>query len=239
MTEPDEIKLMAYADGELSPEDAAIVEAYLARSPAAAEKVARMQAARARLKSAYQAVSDGEVPARLSAILRAPTAQVVDLSAKRTAVPMRNWGLQHFGAIAASLVAGFVIAALLFAGLERGLVAERGGALVAAAALDDALTHQATADAGPIAIGVTFKDAGGAWCRTFGGEMIAGLACRDGNEWSIKTLIAADKADAAAGYRLAASATAPEILAAVEARIDGEPLDAEEEAKALRAGWRK
>lgn len=238
MSEPDDIDLMAYADGELSPEGAAIMEAYLARSPAAAEKVARMRAARARLKSAYEAISDEEAPTRLTALLK-PPAPAVDLSARRTALSARRWRPRDFGAIAASLAAGFVIAAALFAGRERGLVAERDGALLASTALDDALTRQAAADAGPVAIGVTFKDAAGAWCRTFSSGKLAGLACRENGAWSIKTLISPDDAGAGAGYRMAASATAPEIIAAVEARIEGEPLDAEEEAEALRAGWPK
>ena len=64
--------LHAYADGELSPEQRAEVEALLARDPEAARKVADWKRQRDLLKSAFDGVLDEPVPPQLSATLRQP-----------------------------------------------------------------------------------------------------------------------------------------------------------------------
>lgn len=239
MTEPDDKTLAAYVDGELPPAEAAAVEMFLARSPEAAARAKHLRAMRARLSAAYGSILTEPVPGRLRALFDASVpeeAEIVDLAARRPKPDRPAWRAQHFGAMAASLTAGFVIAAALVA--PRGdLVAGRGGALDASAALDEALERQAAATRGDIAIGVTFKDSAGAWCRTFAADNRAGLACRDDDRWSIRTLTTAPAETDAGAYRLAASLAAPEVLAAVDARIAGEPLDAEEEEEAIKSGW--
>lgn len=242
MTRPDEATLMAYADGELSPEEAKAVEAFLAGSPEDRERVEAMRKMRARLQSAYGAIAEEPVPERLARLLESAAPPVVDLAEMRAARARphpRQWGAPQFSAMAASLAAGFVVAASIFANPPSGLVVERGGALLASSALDKALTQQAAADQTEIRIGVTFRDADGAWCRTFGAEGLAGLACRAEGGWSVKSLTAPATAEDASDYRLAASPLDPAILAAVEARIEGEPLDADEERAAIDAGWEK
>jgi hypothetical protein len=232
MTEPDDLNLMAYVDGELSPEDAADVEALIARSPEAAAKAARLAATRDRLQKAYAPIADEPAPERLKLLLNAAPrgAEIVDIAARSA-----RWGAPQFGAMAASLVVGFGAATLLTA---RGdFIVERDGALYAAHALDKALARQLSGAEGPVAIGMTFKDKDGRWCRTFGADTIAGLACRAEEGWAVKTLTTPDAPSTDSGYRLAASALSDEILAAVEARIDGEPLDREEEAEVLARGW--
>lgn len=67
-------ELHAYADGELSPEQRAEVEARLARDPEAARKVADWKRQRALLKSAFGGVLDEPVPPQLAATLRAAAA---------------------------------------------------------------------------------------------------------------------------------------------------------------------
>lgn len=62
--------LHAYADGELSPEQRAEVEALLARDPEAARKLADWKRQRELLKSAFDGVLDEPVPAQLAATLR-------------------------------------------------------------------------------------------------------------------------------------------------------------------------
>ncbi|WP_374333869.1 anti-sigma factor [Aestuariivirga sp.] len=68
----DEWALHAYADGELSPEQRAEVEALMARDPEAARKVADWKRQRELLKTAFDGVLDEPVPARMSATLRRP-----------------------------------------------------------------------------------------------------------------------------------------------------------------------
>ena len=62
--------LHAYADGELSPEQRAEVEALLARDPEAARRVEGWKRQRELLKSAFDGVLDEPVPAQLAATLK-------------------------------------------------------------------------------------------------------------------------------------------------------------------------
>ena len=62
--------LHAYADGELSPEQRAEVEARIARDPEAARKLADWKHQRELLKSAFNGVLDEPVPQQLAATLR-------------------------------------------------------------------------------------------------------------------------------------------------------------------------
>ena len=68
INEHDRIAVMAYVDGELPPEDAALFEPRLAHEPALAAAVARERALRARLQSAYAPV-DEPVPQGLLDLL--------------------------------------------------------------------------------------------------------------------------------------------------------------------------
>ena len=64
---------------------------------------------------------------------------------------------------------------------------------------------------------------------------VAGLACRRGEDWTLEVLAAAPVAEGE--VRTAAAMPLP-VLQAVDAAIDGEPLDAAAEAAARDAGWR-
>ena len=94
------------------------------------------------------------------------------------------------------------------------------------------------ADARGRAVGLTFRDAEGRWCRTFqaGDAGVAGLACRDGEAWAMEAL--APFRPSGAEVRTAGADTPAAVLAAVDAVIAGETLDAETEAQARDAGWR-
>jgi hypothetical protein len=64
----------------------------------------------------------------------------------------------------------------------------------------------------------------------------AGLACREGGQWTIPVLAEAEK-EAAGGYRQAGSALPPAVLDAIDARIAGKPLDAAGEEAARARSW--
>ena len=70
----NEWALHAYADGELSAEQRAEVEALMARDPEAARKVADWKRQRELLKAAFGGVLDEPVPQQLAAALRERTA---------------------------------------------------------------------------------------------------------------------------------------------------------------------
>jgi hypothetical protein len=233
----DDEMLMAYADGELSGAEKAAVEAAIAADPALGEQVARHRALRGTLAGAFAPVLDEALPPGLAAV--GGTSNVVDLAGVRQA--RRRSLILRWGSLAAALAIG-VIGGYLATG-PRGMVATSGGALVARGALAQALETRLAAQepsdgASPVRIGLTFRDGSGAFCRSFTAARpgaVSGIACRSGGEWRLRMTVAA--APETGGYRQAGSGAA--VAEAVEAMIDGVPLDAAAEAAARDAGWQR
>ena len=250
MTISDET-LMAYADGELDAATRASVEAAMLEDPEMAKRVARHRALREAMQGAFSGVLKEPVPERLIAAARgqntAPKGAVVDLAreaARRKTFP----GPQRWqpAALAASLVLGLGLGFLAWHGSGALIQPTSGGGLVAKAALAEALSTQLSDDRSPARIamaGLSFRSKSGDYCRTFsltGADASSGLACREGNDWKIKALAASPSAATnSANFRTAASEDSPAIRAAVEASIEGEPLDHAGEIAARQAGWAK
>jgi hypothetical protein len=225
--------LIAFADGELADDARAEVERALAQDEALRARLAAHQRLRQRLSAAFDGALDEPVPARVQQAVKTPRAPapVVDLAARRAA----KWSAREWGAMAASVAAGLVLGVGLM-GAPAPMIAAEAGGLVARGALSRALDTQLATDAsGAVRIGLSFRANSGAYCRTFDltDAETAGLACRDGEAWSI-ALTAANPNQGA--VRMAGGAV--EILATVDAMIEGEPLDAEAEAAARDQGWR-
>jgi hypothetical protein len=250
MTISDET-LMAYADGELDAATRASVEAAMRADPEMAKRVARHRALREAMQGAFSGVLEEPVPERLIAAARgqnsAPKGAVVDLSLvreaarRKTASGPRRW---QPAAMAASLALGVGLGFLAWHGPGALIRPGSGGGLVATAALAEALATQLSDDRSPARVAVTglsFRSKSGEYCRTFsltGTDASSGLACREGNDWKIKALAESPRAATNSGnFRTAASADSPAIRAAVEASIDGEPLDHAGEIAARQAGW--
>lgn len=168
--------------------------------------------------------------------------------AAATVVPMRGrnerplrprWHAPVY-ALAASLA---VLAVSLWLRPDGGPVQMQGGERVArgelARGLDTALASEPAGDAA-LAIGLSFRDDEGRVCRSFvqraGGEL-AGLACREGDRWTVPVLSRVG-GSGEGELRQAASGIPPEVQAAIDARLDGEVFDAEAERAARDAGWR-
>ncbi len=157
----------------------------------------------------------------------------------RAAVPGGS-RLPQWAALAASVAIGLFVGVLLMRG-PAAPYEETAGGLVARGKLDEALTSQlASAPAGAgVRVGISFRDRGGDYCRTFHMHReapVAGLACRSGEEWKLQVLAAAT---AQQGELRPAAAMPMAVLHAVDAAIDGVPLDAAAESAARDAGWRK
>jgi hypothetical protein len=236
----DEI-LMAYADGELDLVARAEVEAAMARDPALARAVERHRAMAAKLRKAYEGILDEPLPPALAALAGdEEAAQAVELAGARgRRIGLGRWQLPGWTAIAASVLVGLLVGMLLTRSAGSPY-AESPAGLVARGELADGLESAlASAPGGSnVTIGVSFRDHDGRYCRSFTfrhGTSVAGLACRGREDWKIEVL-----ADAAAGdgeLRTAASMPVP-VLRAVDAALEGEPLDAEAEAEARATGWR-
>lgn len=192
----------------------------------------QLKAERRRLAAAFDGVLDEPVPDRLKALLAEPTPQVVDLGAVRAQRrAMSSWAA--WGGMAATLVLGTLIGMQL---TPPG-VDERGH-LVASGDIDKALSRDlASHSPDAVTVQLSFKAKDGRYCRTFSTHESAGLACRQSNgTWALQHLAAVD----ASGSRMrqAASSLPPSVLAAVDAAIDGDALNPEQELAARDAGWK-
>ena len=250
--------LLAYVDGELDAAARAEVEAALQADPQLADRVAQQRALRERLRAAYDPVLAEPMPPRLLAAAQARAApkKVVDLAAvrserhathaERVARAARSgWAWQQWGGMAACLAIGLFVGREMLA--PPADLVLRDGKLVAQGPLDRMLTQVAAADsdaAAPNHVGLTFVSKSGDYCRTFSwgarGDASAGLACRSGSGWELRTLARNASAGESTGpMRMAGSGLPEPVLRAVEAEIAGSPLDAQAERTALQSGWRK
>jgi len=146
------------------------------------------------------------------------------------------WG----GAAAACFVLGLTVGWLGQGRTPEGFAVAADGSIADAGlvrVLDRGLAAEGT-DAGGRAVGLTFRDADGRWCRTFqaGDAGVAGLACRAGEDWRMQAL--APFQPSGGEVRTASADTPAAVLAAVDALIAGDTLDAAAETRARDAGWR-
>ena len=245
--------LMAYVDDELDAAARAAVEAAMKDSPEVARRVARQQELRRQLRAAFDEVLREPVPERLvdaarrtpAGVREAPVSDLASARAQRVERQSRRWSWPEWGAIAASVALGALVSQALFSGFTAEPIVARDGRLVANDALARALSNRLSADQpldARVAMGLSFRSKDGEYCRTFvirDGRGLAGLACREGEAWSVES-VAPGEAPVARDDRYAmAGAELPLlILQAVEERIDGEPLDASGEAAARENHWR-
>ncbi|MEZ5970922.1 MAG: hypothetical protein R3C31_03860 [Hyphomonadaceae bacterium] len=228
----DTEKLIAFADGELSGAEAAEVEAALAEDPALREQLESHRQLSARLSAAFDGALTEPVPRRLTeAAQTLRQAEVIDFASRRTA----KWSFREYGAMAASIALGLVVGVGVLQP-PAPMVATAASGLEAQGALSEALNTQLAADeAGAVRIGVSFRNHDGAYCRAFdltqGGA--SGIACRDNNRWSIPLL-----SGSSTGGEVRTAGASTEVLNAVDAMIEGDPLDAAAERAARDADWR-
>jgi hypothetical protein len=243
----DEI-LMAYADDEVDADTRRQIEAAMAHDPLIAQRVAKHRKLRADLNSAFDGVLEEQIPSRLlDATAASPAAAnaslVTDLNAVRTAKRRpdgsRRWSWPEWTSIAASLLIGILAGRSALGPSESAMFATDANGIVATGELHDALTAQLSgaSDDAAVWIGLSFRTAGGAYCRTFTARSAAGFACHEGDAWKVRALSEAASNTPNAEYRMAGSELPPAILTAVEGVMEGEALDRDAEQQAQARGW--
>jgi len=231
-------QLAAYADGELSGEELARVEAAIAADPALAREVASHRLLKATLGSHFAPILDAPVPERLTQAVRGGTggggAEVVDFAAARDKRQERRSGLPRWTWAAIPALA---------ASLALAVVLTRPGAPGAgyadaqlASALDDQLVASQPAGA-QTRILLSFADKQGDLCRAFAGAAKSGIACRDDRGWRIAKTMGGGAAEMGE-YRQAGSPDAA-LMAAAQDMAAGPALDAAQEQAAKAKGWRE
>jgi anti-sigma factor RsiW len=235
--------LMAYADGELDAATRAQIEAALATDADLAQRIARQRQLRTRLQAAFDPVLEEPLPPRLlESAQRFPGAGRADNAVPLRRTPASRWSWSQWGAMAASLLLGALVAGLLLAPTGGPLIT-RDGQMLAGGTLARALTVQLAGrqppDA-PVQIGVSFRARSGLYCRSFvlrDRMALAGLACRAQGAWQVQMLAAVAAPPGTGAYRSAGSAMPPALAQSIDALIAGEPLDAQAEAAARERGW--
>ena len=251
MTVPDE-EVFAFVDGELPPEAMARIEAAMTTDPQLALRVETQRALRRLLSGAHAGVVREPPPEVLGVAAKPPPvskpAEVIAFpgakakaKAQEKAKPREPKPPKPGGAAGRGFPAWVGPAACLVIGLAIGRLAAPppvtlsgadDPAPIAAGPLARALNTQTSgASGGPIRISLSFQPASGAYCRAFqasGRSPLAGVACRDKDAWRIRAVSPAG-ADAQ---------TPAAIMAAVNAMMQGQPLDPAGEAKAKAAGWK-
>jgi hypothetical protein len=223
--------LAAYADGELDAETARAVEAEIAQKPDLQAELAAHRALRARLAAHFAPIAEKPVPEPLrQAVLAGEEPRVIDFATearkRRAPAAPGRWMRIAGPALAASLVLALVGLSLWPSGdYARGDLAET---------LDGQLVATQAADA-PVRILISFRDKQGHYCRGFAGEARSGIACRDDSGWRLHRLYEGS-APASTEFQQAGSA---ELMAAIQNMAAGPALDAEDEARAARLGWRQ
>src|SRR5438270_2011209 len=229
----DEDKFFAWLDGELAPPEAAEMEAKVAGDPKLQRLAEQHRALGAQLRGAFDPIAAAPVPERLQAALR-PPAQVIDFAAAKRARSMPT--LAQWTAMAATRAIGIFVGTRVPQGTDAP-VQVQGGKLYAAASLNQALDIElASAPAGGVRIGLTYRDQGGEICRSFTAVAGSGVACRSGGRWQMKGLFAAPEGQGS-GYRMAAGMD-PNLAALVDSTMTGEPFDAAQEKAARDRRWK-
>jgi len=237
----DQQTIMAYVDGECDAVTAKRIEKAMASDAMLAEQIGRERALRGKLAAHYAPVLSEEIPDRLTAMLASAAAPGVDHSfAARKADQIhakrqgRGFGIVQWGAMAATLALGIVVGQYGLGGGSDSPFAQQGGALIASGTLEHALDKQlasAQPDDSDYRIGLTFRAKAGNICRSFTGEAVSGIGCREGENWKmVNTLPGGAQGD----YRQASSSALNAIAA--EMMTDA-PVDADTERTLRDSGW--
>jgi hypothetical protein len=238
----DDTEIYAYVDGELDAEAAARLEADSREDAALATRIATQRELKARLHAELDPILGEPIPQRLRDALAgaAPGAAVTPIGAARRSAGGAAWSSREWLAVAATLVVGVVVGMFASRGSGDLPFATDPGGLVAAGYLDTALSTQLAGTAAQDSaaqIGLSFRAAGGEYCRTFALRTgTGGLACRREQRWSIE-LLDGTVEPGTDGFRPASSALSPAMLSAIDALGAGEPLTEGEERQQLAAGW--
>lgn len=233
--------LMAFADGELDLVARAEIGSSIDRDGVAARAVARHRAIAAAVRAAYEGVLDEPLPPALAALAGDEEAALAAAAQPRAGARLGapTWRLPAWSTVAIGLLVGLLAGVLLFRGANSPYVESPAG-LVADGALAEGLERSLATDStsADVAIQASFRHRDGRYCRTFvfrHGTSVAGLACRSRDAWKIELL--ADAPRAGEGHPQPVTLPMP-VLRAVDAAIDGAPLDAVAESAARNAGWR-
>lgn len=234
--------LMAYVDGELAPDLAALILSRLETEPDLLARLEQHQQLRRQLSALYSPVMSEPLPPGLTALLSKDGAATVTPLRRPTGtmkVFSRLGGGWPIWAAAAACLLGVGLSEMRHAG---DTVARSGDGRILAAgplarSLEQTLAADATASGAKIM--ASFQDRTGRYCRVFQESGLQdGVACKEGGRWQVIALAASAAATPPVqGYRQASSALAPSVAAAVDELQGVGALTPEQERQARTQQW--
>lgn len=242
--------LMAYVDGELSPDLAALILSRLETEPDLLERLEQHQRLRRELSAAYGPVMGEPLPPSLAALLAREGAQAPPspaIAQFRLPGPEQGSAFSRFGgawpllAAAAAAVFGVGLSEARHAG--DPLARSGDGRIVASGPLARSLEHSLAGDAAGSGakIMASFEDRSGRYCRVFdaaAGGHENGVACKSDGRWLVVALADGPGAEPSSGYRQASSPLAASIATAVDELQASSALTPEQERQARTRQWR-
>jgi len=229
MTEEEEF--FAWLDGEVDAATAVRIEAEVSADPVLTAKASAHRALKHRLRNSFDSLMTAPVPGRIAA----PPIDFTAARARQAARPVSR--ARQWAALAATLAVGIVTATFITTGLSAPGARGNGSFMVSAGLAHSLDTQLASAPVdGDIRIGLTFRERGGALCRSFERRADSGLACRADDAWIVRNVFP-HRREGGGDYRMAAGSD-PRLAKLIDETRVGEPLDAEEERAAQRRGWR-
>lgn len=234
--------LLAFIDGELSPEEARRVAAEVANDPALAAHMEKHRALKARLQAVSLPVPEAIPPSGPETIIPlTPEAEAVAVPPQRRPVSWMQGRAPWIagGAMAIGIALGLMLG-MSFRPPTTEMRTEAGKAIAQgplAVALSRQLASEQNVANGVTHIGQTFFSSDGYFCRNFTtsgdkGDAVAGIACRQDQAWRIRALGATPPVEDGQAPEVPAS-----VRAALNSMIVGQPLNAEGERAARAQNW--
>jgi anti-sigma factor RsiW len=234
--------LMAYVDGELSPDLAALILSRMESEPDLLERLERHQRLRSELSAVYGPVMAEPLPPDLATMLVQEGAKV-GASTARLAHDFAFRGFAKLWPVWAAVAAAAVVGVGLSEALHRNdPLALSRGQIVAAGPLARSLEHNLAADVSGSGarIMASFEDRSGRYCRVFKarGGREDGVACKNDGRWQVVALANAVGAEPSGVARQAPSALAASVAATVDEFQASSVLTPEQERQARAQQWR-
>lgn len=240
-------QLSAFLDGELPPAEMDALALAVETDAGLAARMERLGSANTAYLGAIGAIDAAPIKASLKAAMETPP------TAKVIAFKPRSIGtfLMEHRAIAASLLCAAGVFGLMSTmtgpGAVDPLAPGADGMIMASSPVyrmlesgktGEVVTISASSSATPR---LTFASDDGGFCRQFdvvtGESASAAIACRDGDGWKTQ-VVAYGLTKPSGDFQTASAGRSPALEAFLDQRMNGAPMNAEEEAKLLTGGWK-
>jgi hypothetical protein len=236
MMKMDEADIVAYVDGEAGSAGRDEMARLRAADATLDQKLSFHERLCRELRTAYGSIGEEPLPEHYVQRIAGSSQGGEILPFACPVTRRRAW---YILPLAASLAGAAFLGSLVGSVGASGDLQLRDQQMFAGGALHRALETQlasASTQEHVYRMGVSFVGSENVICRTFHGERLEGIACRDGRDWRIAASAATEPRPQPAEYAPANSASAA-ILGLAQNMMVGDRLDVRGEQRAREKGW--